>query len=640
MSSANTGESAHTKEEWEAIRPVFKAHFIDQKRTLDQVMKILKESHNFIATKSAFNKRIRNDWPECRKNQKRTGGQNSDEATRQPLQDNAPQTSPSSNANYGYIQTRSKKDYPRGPDCPSYIQIKPASESESSCLHESLASARGYFESYTHRFSDSKPEHNAFGSMIRQQVGRSKCYLALILCQEISLLPRKKKDIIKIEGTKKAIKEGGKEKISTLVKGLLNRHLHRLLEGIEDTATPGDLPIIWSICRTLHGLSYQLGQSEGDNSILMRLFIAILEQKFTGGGHNYHMRHALRQLLNVPPDKMQDAIWLSSLCTVHALSSRLEHHHPFVLQAWADHYQQWGDFDLDREAFLSEYLRASKTFQADWNHCDVRLCEEGTILFLIHCSHVAHYVLHDRDLAETLAKLLWSQTGALLVSTEASISWNIYIQGMVESIKIQTLLCHITHQDQLKDRAELKKKKHKFDLYSKKGRRRYRKGVLYSIQKDHIMGSLHPYNLEAQTVWCLDDVVEKMITIREEDFLFLVIELHHLLECLWNIDIAVLTRFEAAITILSSSNDIECQLLLAGLYDMCARLEQATSRAIDVVFARAHWLWSKTNETKLLELDWCNLTTFLLEEEHTARSKAEEWRWAAKRVRFRVVTLE
>ncbi|KAF0639257.1 hypothetical protein FPSE5266_02320 [Fusarium pseudograminearum] len=497
MSSSNTGESAHTKEEWEAIRPVFKAHFIDQKRTLDQVMKILKESHNFIAT--AFNKRIRNAWPECKKNQKRTGGQNSDEVTRQPLQDNAPQTSPSSNAEYGYMQTRSKKDYPRGLDCPSYIQIKPASESESSRLHESLASARVYCESYTHRFFDSKPEHNAFGSMIQQQVGRGRCYLALILCQEISLLPRKKKDIFKIEGTKKAIKEEGKEKITALVVRLLKRHLHRLLEGIEDTATPGDLPTIWDICRTLHGLSYQLGQPEGENSILTRLFVEILEQRFTSatGGHNYHMHQALRQLLDVPPDKMQDAIRLSSLCSVQTLSSRLEHHHPFVLEAWADHYRHWGDFDLDREAFISDYRRAFETVQVDLNHSDVKLCGEGTILFLIHCSHVAHYVLHDRGRTKTLATLLWRETGALLVGMEPAMSWNIYIQGMVESIKIHTLLYYITHEDQLKDRAELKKKKHKFDLYSKKGRRRYRKGVLQSIQESHILGSLHPYNLEA-----------------------------------------------------------------------------------------------------------------------------------------------
>ncbi|UZP36848.1 hypothetical protein NXS19_004664 [Fusarium pseudograminearum] len=244
--------------------------------------------------------------------------------------------------------------------------------------------------------------------MIQQQVGRGRCYLALILCQEISLLPRKKKDIFKIEGTKKAIKEEGKEKITALVVRLLKRHLHRLLEGIEDTATPGDLPTIWDICRTLHGLSYQLGQSEGDNSILTRLFIEIFEQRFTSatGGHNYHMRQALRKLLDVPPDKMQDAIRLSSLCSVQALSSRLEHHHPFVLEAWADHYRHWGDFDLDREAFISDYRRAFETVQVDLNHSDVKLCGEGTILFLIHCSHVAHYVLHDRGRAKTLATLL------------------------------------------------------------------------------------------------------------------------------------------------------------------------------------------------------------------------------------------
>ncbi|KAF5230127.1 hypothetical protein FAUST_9987 [Fusarium austroamericanum] len=604
MSSSNTGESAHTKEEWEAIRPVLKAHFIDQKRTLDQVMKILKESHNFIAT---------------------TGGQNSDEVTRQPLQDDAPQTSPSSNAEYGYMQTRSKKDCPRGPDCPSYIQIKPASESESSRLHESLASARGQFESYIHRFFNSKPEHNAFGSRIQQQVGQSKCYLALILCQELSLLPRKKKDIIKIEGTKKAIKEGGKEKISALVVRLLKRHLHRLLEGIEDTATPRDLPTIWSICRTLHGLSYQLGQSEGENSVLMTLFIGILEQRFTGatGGYNYHMRQALRQLLDVPADKMQDAIRLSSLCSVQALSSRLEHHQPFVLKAWADHFRHWGDFDLDREAFISDYRRAFKTIQADLNHSDVKLCGEGTVSFLIHCSHVAHYVFHDRGRAETLATLLWRETGALLVGMEPPMSWNIYIQGMVESIKIHTLLCYITHEDQLKDRTQLKKKKHKFDLYRKKGRR-----------------SLHPYNLEAQHIWDLDGVIEKMITVGEEDFLLLMAELHHLLESLWNINVEVLGRLETAVTQLSSINSIECQLLLAGLYEMCAFLEQATSSEIHVVFARAHWLWSKTDETKLSELDWCNLTTFLLEEEHTARGKAEEWRSEAKRIRFQAVTSE
>ncbi|UZP36849.1 hypothetical protein NXS19_004665 [Fusarium pseudograminearum] len=223
---------------------------------------------------------------------------------------------------------------------------------------------------------------------------------------------------------------------------------------------------------------------------------------------------------------------------------------------------------------------------------------------------------------------------------EPAMSWNIYIQGMVESIKIHTLLYYITHEDQLKDRAELKKKKHKFDLYSKKGRRRYRKGVLQSIQESHILGSLHPYNLEAQHIWGLDGVIEKMITIGEEDFLLLMAELHHLLESLWNINIEVLGRLETAVTQLSSINSIECQLLLAGLYEMCAFLEQATSREIHVVFARAHWLWSKTDETKLSELDWCNLTTFLLEEEHTARSKAEEWRSEAKRIRLQAVTSE
>jgi hypothetical protein len=521
-----------------------------------------------------------------------------------------------------------------------------------------------------------------------------KWYRALIFCQEISLLPRKKKDIITMEGSRKTIKDGGKEKLSAIVKGLLTRHLPKILEGIEDMATPKDLPTFWSICRTLHGLSYQLSKSEGENSVLMRLFIGILQQKFIHkeNGCLYQMNQALVHLLGVPPsktqddrvqkarerdnqkkdksqpfdkelhdkkqrennkkqleerhekkkreNKMRDACRIISLCSIQALSSRLVHHHPLILQAWADHYQHWEDIDLNEEMYLSQCQKAFKEIQINLDKSNGMLYKEITIFVLIHYSHVAHYVLHDRVLAQELATLLWSRTGALLVNTERPVSCSVYVQGMVESIKIQALLCHITHEDNLKSHEQLKKKKHQLGLYSKATRRRYRKEVIESRGKTVILGSLGPYNLEAQNKWGLHEVVEKMMTIEQEDFQLFLTDLHYLLDCLWNIDTGVMMRLETAMSKLSSSDDIECQLLLAGLYDMVASLKQATSGDIGVVFARSRWLWNKSKETSLSEIDWYNLTKFLEGEMHTADSKGAEWRSKAKRLRILVVNSE
>ena len=497
---------------------------------------------------------------------------------------------------------------------------------------------------YIQGFYDSNPSQVTSAQDSKLDAGWIKWHHILALCQEISLFPQKKEDIVFSEGNSKTAKENGRVDLRNIVTRLFQNDVLGLLDGIEDVTTPQDLPTFWAICRILHGLSCQLGHREGLDSLLTREFVRTLHGAFGNiqAGHSTMLRQAFDHLLQMPSfdirqitrttrgvtktgpepiSKVNELISMGSHFSARVLSSRLGPYDTAVLQAWADQYQHWGRAILDKGVFLRHYEVAYERSKG------CRPNEKALAVLVEYC-YAAHYIFHDVNLAWSLSRVLWEQSGAI---TLEDIRWSVHVQAMVDSAKIQALLYYINHDDKLKARGELKIKKRENHLWGKSGRRTYRKQVLRSRQQEHRLGDLPRYNFEEQTKCGLHEVPQEMISQDEESFLLFVADLHHLLRSsLWNSDRKATSNLLAAVGMLDGSRSRECHLLAAGLYDLLASLTQAAAQDVGRVRTSAHWLRKKVKDCSLTDLHWQSLMKFLEDEEQRKDTKKVEYRKEAK----------
>ncbi|KAF5722728.1 hypothetical protein FMUND_2605 [Fusarium mundagurra] len=295
---------------------------------------------------------------------------------------------------------------------------------------------------------------------------------ALSLCQEISILPRKKKDfivsssLVKDKVNKKIFKQKGIQEMQEITTKILNEKVFTRLEVNDKESTPKDLPALWSVCRLLRGLSSQLGYTEDSQALLMRLFLNKLRESFARivQGSNTEMGRALELVQDIPLADLKDIATLSCLCSARALSSRLEPHDPVVLEAWADYYQHHDRRKLKKDVFLAHYKRAYEEARVRYETTGDGLYDERTLLILINYSYAVHYICNEKALAEQLSSELWEQTGALLAEQGPPESWSVKVQGMAQAAKMQALLCFAEHGDKFRCYDDLRKTIHNYNL--------------------------------------------------------------------------------------------------------------------------------------------------------------------------------
>ncbi|KAF5560639.1 subunit P of phosphatidylinositol n-acetylglucosaminyltransferase [Fusarium phyllophilum] len=618
MAHNHPGESAYSREQWQAIHPMFRYIYIDRGYSLKMALKVLELINNFKATVARGNR------------------------------------------------TRAKSIAGTFPHLPDYIAglavgVIPRSLSFKRFQDhfELLLSLDkyiiGFFDSRTLRLAQQNngTVQDANDTQLKEAEQKlaidGRWCRALSLCQEISIIPQKKKDIIDFDSfpdeinTNKAMKQEGIKKMKEITTGILKTTLFTKLEAYEKQSTPNDLPALWSICRVLGGLSFQLGYSKDSENELMRLFLEALRESFAQitKGPNTEMSRVLERLRNIPSKDLKDAARIGCLCSARALTSMLKPHDPVVLEAWTDYYQHYDKSTLRKDVFLNHYGRAYEEAKAKHQNTKRKADAERALPVLINYCYVAHYICHDRALAYRLSSEPWDLTSAALSGEKPPKAWSIEVQGMTEAAKIQALVCYIKHEDKLKTREELKVDKiHKYNLASRQSRRRYRRAVLQDRQMNQVPGYLPPYDPETQAQIGLQELVDKLILSPNLDFQLLATQLQDLLATLLDNKTQTMDNLRVAVWQLHSSNDADCQLLAAGLYDQLASITSACSQDVNSVLQSVKSLFKKANDSPLNEIELSNLETFLEKETKTRQSQGEDFRDSAKDLRRLVVVFD
>ncbi|CCT72739.1 uncharacterized protein FFB20_05534 [Fusarium fujikuroi] len=650
MAHNRPGESTHSPEEWKDIHPVFRTIYMDHGCSLERTRMILELAYNFFAPEGAFRRQIRQNWRDCATNTKKARGN----------------------------RTRSKIIKVKLPDFPDYIDELAIGEFLRS-INRSLVSRslrllplepfdgrirvllsldkyiKGFFDSSASRrvqqgngaVQDANSTENK--SLEQKPAVGGRWRRALSLCQEISILPQKKKDIIDFDtfpdeiDTNRAIKEEGIQRMKNIATGILKTKIFTKLEVIENGTTPSDLPTLWSVCRVLRGLSFQLGYFKDSEGLLMRLLLEELWKLYAQitEGPNTEMGRALEHLRNIASEDLKYVACISCLCSARALSSRLKPYDPVVLQVWLDYYQHYDKSSLRKDVFLCHYERAYGEANANQQITRSRTDGEKVLLVLMDYCYVAHYVCHDRALAYRLSSELWNLTGAILAGEQPPKAWSIEVQGMAEAAKIQALVCYIKHEDKLKSREDLKVNKiHKYNLASRQSRRKYRRAVLQDRQMNHVLGYLPPYDPEAQAQIGLQEMFYKLIFSPKLDFQLLATQLQDLLATLLDTKTQAIENLEVAIRLLHNSNDTDCQLLAAGLYDQLASITCACSQDVNSVLQSVKSLFKKANDSPLTEKELSDLKGFLEKEAQARRMQGENHRDSAKDLRRLVMVFD
>ncbi|CVL03358.1 uncharacterized protein FPRO_12293 [Fusarium proliferatum ET1] len=95
-----------------------------------------------------------------------------------------------------------------------------------------------------------------------------------------------------------------------------------------------------------------------------------------------------------------------------------------------------------------------------------------------------------------------------------------------------------------------------------------------------------------------------------------------------------------AVRQLRNSNDADCQLLAAGLYDKLASITCACSQDVNKVLQSVKSLFKKANDSPLTEKELSDLKGFLKKEAQARRTKGENHRDSAKDLRRLVVVFD
>ncbi|KAF5648930.1 hypothetical protein F52700_748 [Fusarium sp. NRRL 52700] len=473
-------------------------------------------------------------------------------------------------------------------------------------------------------------------------------YRALSLCQEISILPRKKKDfifsssLVKDKASKVVFKQKSIQEMQEIITNILNEKVFTRLEVNEKESTPKDLPALWSICRLLRGLSSQLGYPEDSQALLMRLFLDELREAFNliTKGCNTEMGRSLKLVQDIPLADLKDITTLSCLCSARALSSRLEPHDPVVLEAWADYYQHHDRSKLEKDVFLVHYQRAYQEARARYGTTENGLSDERTLLILINYSYAAHYICHDEDLAYQLSSELWEQSGAVLAERDPPKFWSVQVQGMTQAAKIQALLWYGKHEEKYKSYEDLRKNIHKYNLANTHAQNRYLDQVLQEREKWRGIVCLPPYDLEAQSSFGIQEVVGELILSLDLGFQILANQLFNLFKSLLETENLTMERLGVAAAKLDASNDQDCQLLAAGLYEQLATIASTCRRDLYSITRSVEVLFRRANNSPLTEMDESNLKRYLATKLQEMRDQGKECRLKVKELRGLVVDFD
>ncbi|EMT71923.1 hypothetical protein FOC4_g10003766 [Fusarium odoratissimum] len=609
MAQNRPGVSVYSRQQWQAIHPIFRNIYMDRGYSLEKTLMVLELINNFKATKDAFQCQIKRNWRDCAKNNGVARGN----------------------------RTRAKRVMALFPNLPDYI----------------AGLAVGFFDTPPSQVAQ-QDNNNAQDEINEEKEKEQKpaiggrWYRALSLCQEISILPQKKRDFIVLSNrargkvSKKVFKQEGIKEMKDIITRILNEKVFTRLGVNEKESTPKDLPALWSVCRVLRGLSSQLGYPEDSQALLMKLFLDELRESFTQitQGSNTEMGRVLELVRDIPLADLKDIAAISCLCSARALSSRLEAHDPVVLEAWADYYQYHDRSKLKKDVFLAHYKRAYEEAKAQRQTAEDRLYDERTLLILIHYSYAAHYICHEKTLADQLSSELWDQTGALLAEKDPPEFWSVKVQGMAEAAKIQALLCYETHEDNHKSYEGLRKNIHKYNLANTHAQHQYHDEVLQESQKRHGVVRLPPYDLEAQFAFGIQQIVQGLILSPDLGFQLLAAELCNLFKTLIDTETLTTEILRVAATKLDASNDQDCQLLAAGLYGQLDSVLSACRKDLNSIIRSVEVLFRKAVDSPLTEMGESNLKRYLEMKRQHKRVQGKECRHRARRLRQLVVDFE
>ncbi|KAF4419938.1 hypothetical protein FACUT_11379 [Fusarium acutatum] len=637
MAHNHPGESAYSREQWKAIHPMFRSIYIDQGYSLEKTLMVLELINNFKATEEAFRNRIKKNWRDCAKNNRVARGN----------------------------RTRPKSIAAMFPDLPDYIASSavgavPRSisfqrfQNHFQVLHSLDKYIKGFFDTSPSRLAQQShgtiQDTNGAEKEESEQkpaIGGRWCR-ALSVCQEISVLPRKKGDfivssrLVKDKVSKKVFKQKGIKEIQEITTKILNEKVFTRLEVNDKESTPKDLPALWSVCRLLRGLSSQLGYPEDSQALLMRLFLNELREAFTRivQGSNTEMGRTLELVQDIPLADLKDIATLSCLCSARALSSRLEPHDPVVLEAWADYYQHHDRSKLKKDVFLAHYKRAYEEARARYETTGDGLYDERTLLILINYSYAAYYICHEKALAEQLSSELWEQTGALLAEQDPPKSWSVKVQGMAQAAKMQALLCFAEHEDKFKRYDDLRKTIHNYNLGNTHTREQYLDEIPQVGERRHEIVCLPPYDLEVQHSFGIQQVVQKLVLSPDLGFRLLAIELQDLFATLLKTETMTMAKLSVATSKLDASNDQDCQLLAAGLYEQQDPIITASRRNIHSLVRSARILFRKAEVPPLKEMEQSNLKRYLEISLQRMKAQGKECHLKAKTLRGLVVNFD
>ncbi|KAF4986856.1 hypothetical protein FDECE_15738 [Fusarium decemcellulare] len=520
-SCPNPGESSYPDGVWEAIRPMFRELHTVQKCTLPVTMMILDLVCNFRASEDAFKKRKKKHWPECRKNKTKSGDENQEAPHHQNGSNSAAQ------------QTRPCKVMVNYAACPPYVVAPPYGSiphTPSPQLYRVQTLLLLSIDKYVKGLFDSIDSSKTDDAQAQIQAARGeltsdKWRLLWSRCQAISTLVRKKKVFTGEKKKKPLDRLRDNEEMYRITKDMLDDTVFKPPEGTREACSPHILSVLWSICRILQGLPPQMGYGPSNDALFLAPLIQALGTLLCDvkEGHNIEMRSLLEYLYNdVSPTELRDTTRISCLCAARALSSRLGPNHPTVLEAWADYHENWDPSGLDKGLFLESYRQA-------WAECETKygMTDDRTIIVLHNYASAAYYTCHENGRAKSLAAILWERTWVADKRHGTPSAWTVKLQTMAEAAKVLALTGCLNHENKRMSRQKLKEMRKELNLRSKSARKRWRQTIKSPPSSNDAEQAIRNLGLAADHLY--------------------------------------------------SSNDRDCKLVAAGLFDLLASLIQEFS---------------------------------------------------------------
>ncbi|KAH0537364.1 hypothetical protein FGG08_005843 [Glutinoglossum americanum] len=226
--------------------------------------------------------------------------------------------------------------------------------------------------------------------------------------------------------------------VSVLIQGSSIKHAFQTLDGVFQSLKPlaaaSDPSIVvkfWPMCHRLHGICVSL-----DDRQLLYAFLRHfreLTKNYFGTKHPVFL--LLNALSHVEWDAMISTLRVGYLKSIHCMESVIGADHTTVLSMWSNYIKYWDRQSLHQAVFAANFTRLLAAADAQFGEKS-----EKAISVLHGFTYAAFYNFDDQMLSRQLAEDLLGRTMEL-PHVNGEYQWGLESQSFAFASKVLALLC-------------------------------------------------------------------------------------------------------------------------------------------------------------------------------------------------------